>query len=65
MFLRFPVDLTPPPAALYFSSQFPVLSENRFEALPVAALRANAAVANYFEIVSSVPSQFPGFLTEN
>jgi hypothetical protein len=60
MFLRFPVELrfhqrlsTP-----VLSSRFSVLSENRLESLPVAALRANAAVANYFEIVLSVPSQF-------
>src|SRR5580658_3877025 len=47
MFLRFPVDLTRPPAALDFSSQFPVLSENQVESLPLAALRAKAAVANH------------------
>jgi hypothetical protein len=46
MFLRFPVDLTRPPAALDCSSQFPVLSENRLELCLSAALRANAAVVN-------------------
>ena len=43
-------DLTRPPAALDFSSQFPVLSENRFELCLTAALRASAAVANHLEL---------------
>jgi hypothetical protein len=49
MFLRFPVDLTRPPAALDCSSQFPVLQfsvKTRFELCRIAALRANAAAAN-------------------
>src|ERR1700690_3382531 len=46
MFLRFPVDLTRPPAALGCSSQFPVLSENQLEIGRIAALRAGAAAAN-------------------
>jgi hypothetical protein len=31
MFLRFPVDLTRPPAALDISSQFPILSSRSYE----------------------------------
>src|SRR5271170_2481504 len=46
MFLRFPVDLTRPPAALDCSSQFPVLSRNRLELCRIAALRAGATAAN-------------------
>src|ERR1700677_673742 len=31
MFLRFPVDLTRPPAALHLKSQFPILSSRSYE----------------------------------
>jgi hypothetical protein len=70
MFLRFPVDLTRPPAALECSSQFPVLSENRFELCRIATLRANAAAANGsklgFEILAASPgSEFRSLSTEH
>jgi hypothetical protein len=64
MFLRFPVDLTRPPAALDFSSQFPVLRENRFELCRIAALRAGAVAANcskFVQINFQISEQLPGF----
>src|SRR5277367_5144163 len=65
MFLRFPVDLTRPPAALDYSSQFPVLSSqrtktNRIELCRIAALRANATAANCSKLFFQIPGAFPG-----
>jgi hypothetical protein len=46
MFLRFPVDLTRPPAALDFSSQFPVLilGKNRLRSLPNREIESDSRV---------------------
>src|SRR5271170_6883142 len=59
MFLRFPVDLTRPPAALDCSSQFPVLSKNRIELCRIAALRAGAAAADCPNFSSKLLEHLP------
>src|SRR5271154_1135872 len=65
MFLRFPVDLTRPPAALQFS--VPGSSWNRFELRQVTALKANAALAITLKVSRHQPRTVPRLLlrTEN
>src|SRR3984893_19511631 len=59
MFLRFPVDLTRPPAALDFSSQFPVLSKNRLELCLVRGNESECRVGQLHKTFKCLPALIP------